>query len=65
MEVPKGWNVAEGEKGKKGMVLTPLFLPIEETEEEEEIDQKPGVSIDLDLRFKDLKASVPVRRIPT
>lgn len=59
LEVPKGWNVTEGEKGKKGMMLTPLFLPLED-DEEEEVEEKPGVSIDLDLRFKDLKASVPV-----
>ena len=38
---------------------------VDRKEDEEEVDQKPGVSIDLDLRFKDLKASVPVRRIPT
>lgn len=75
LEVPKGWSAATGE-GKVGeekgetshvglAVAAKEKVPVEEREldDEERHKQNEGktVSIDLDIRFKDLKASVPVR----
>lgn len=62
LEVPKGWEV--GEKGRKKGVVAPKVEGDEEDEETEGEEDKMKVSIDLDIRFKDLKASVPVRFLP-
>lgn len=56
LEVPKGWEVGEGRRK-----VAPKAEGDEEGEREED---EVKVSIDLDIRFKDLKASVPVRSPP-
>lgn len=69
LQVPRGWN-KDAESAKKRKLSS--FEPDEEEpapeaeDEEEEIKRKQKeanrmVSIDLDIRFKDLKATVPVR----
>lgn len=52
LEVPKGWSSEDGtwRSGSDG-----------EEDEDDDAEEEKKVSIDLDIRFKDLKASVPVR----
>jgi distribution and morphology protein 31 len=60
LKVPKGWSVEEEKARKRAAALGNEKLLEEEGEEKVE-EEKQRVSIDLDIRFKDLKASVPVR----
>ena len=46
--------------GQRELVKPALSVPLDQDEEEREEDFKPKVVIDLDLRFRDLKAAVPI-----
>lgn len=58
LKVPKGWSVEEEKARKRAAAMGSEELVEEEGGEKRE--EKQRVSIDLDIRFKDLKASVPV-----
>lgn len=69
LEVPKGWIGAEGEKEKARKVTAVAKNDenaevkegvVVEKKKDEDSEEEKVISIDLDLRFKDLKASVPV-----
>lgn len=75
LEVPKGWGKKK-EKREKRMLSLDATENENFVDEEEEVDEEVEiskrnreaermVSIDLDIRFKDLKASVPVSRRST
>ncbi|KIM45362.1 hypothetical protein M413DRAFT_338601 [Hebeloma cylindrosporum] len=46
--------------GQRELAKPALSVPLDQDEEEREEDFKPKVVIDLDLRFRDLKAAVPI-----
>nr|GAT55218.1 predicted protein [Mycena chlorophos] len=45
---------------QRGLAKPPLQVPASEKDEDEEVEKKPKVVIDIDLRFRDLKAAVPL-----
>ncbi|TFK53652.1 hypothetical protein OE88DRAFT_1655867 [Heliocybe sulcata] len=55
-------TVAERIPGQRELAKPPLIAPVRDQERTEEGESKPKVVIDIDLRFRDIKAAVPVFR---
>lgn len=52
--------VADRIPGQRGLAKPPLSAPSDETEAKTVAMDKPKVIINIDLRFRDLKAAVPI-----